>query len=138
MLGALRAASAAAEPQKDVDMGQYWIVVNKTKREFLNPDEFGDGIKLMEFGRSGDGTTAALAVLLARGNGRGGGDCRSSSPLIGSWAGDHVEIAGDYGDETEPGGFTLYSVAEDTYRDISGEMKSILEEDESGTTRGGP
>ncbi len=42
--------------------------------------------------------TAALAVLLASGNGRGGGDLRSDSALVGSWAGHRVVLAGDHDD----------------------------------------
>ena len=114
-------------------MGQYYVIVNLDKGEFLNPHCFGDGIKLMEFGHSTDGTLLALTTLLSNGNGRGGGDIFSSkyrraegrwfrerkrfdegkrkteprfpspekhnNPLIGSWAGDRIVIAGDYGDE---------------------------------------
>lgn len=54
-------------------MGQYYYVVNVTKRQFLHPHKFGDGLKLMEFGASGGGTMLGLAVLLADGNGRGEG-----------------------------------------------------------------
>jgi hypothetical protein len=83
-------------------MGQYYITVNLDRREYLYPHKLGDGLKLMEFGCSSHGTLMALAVLLASGNGRGGGDCRSDSPMIGSWAGNRIVIAGDYGD---PGKF---------------------------------
>lgn len=80
-------------------MGQYHIIVNLDKQEYLDPHKFGDGLKLMEFGGSGDGAMLGLAVLLAKDNGRGGGDLRSDDPIIGSWAGDRIEIAGDYGDK---------------------------------------
>ena len=79
-------------------MGQAYYIVNRTKRQYLNPNRFEDGRKLMEFGASGSGTMMALAVLLADGNGRGGGDLRSESTLIGSWAGDPIVITGDYAD----------------------------------------
>ena len=39
-----------------------------------------------------------LATLLADGNGRGGGDLHSESPIIGSWRGDRIVVAGDYAD----------------------------------------
>jgi hypothetical protein len=80
-------------------MGQNYYIVNPKKRQYLHPHKFGDGLKLMEFGASGSGTMMGLAVLLADGNGRGGGDLRSENPLIGSWAGDPIVIAGDYADE---------------------------------------
>ena len=79
-------------------MGQYYVIVNLDKHEYLKPHDFGEGAKLMEFGASGCGTMGGLAILLSDGNGRGGGDCQSDSPLIGSWVGDHIVIAGDYAD----------------------------------------
>jgi hypothetical protein len=57
-----------------VAVGQYHYVVNLDKREFLHPHRFGDGLKLMEFGCSTEGTLTGLAILLACSNGRGGGD----------------------------------------------------------------
>jgi hypothetical protein len=81
-------------------MGQYYKVVNCTKKEFINAWTFNDGAKLMEFGLSAFGMMSGLAILLTNGNGRGGGDIED--PLIGivgRWAGDRIVIAGDYGDE---------------------------------------
>ena len=80
-------------------MGQYYYIVNTKKRQYLHGHKFGDGIKLLEFGSSGTGTMLGLAVLLADGNGRGGGDLRSQNPIVGSWAGDPIVIAGDYADD---------------------------------------
>jgi hypothetical protein len=40
-----------------------------------------------------------LAILLADGNGGGGGDLRSNNPVVGSWAGDPIVVAGDYATE---------------------------------------
>lgn len=85
-------------------MGQYYLVVNVDKREFLHPHKLGDGLKLMEFGGQGDGTMLALALLLADGCGRGGGDYHAKKgtkpdlDLIGRWKGDRIVIAGDYAD----------------------------------------
>jgi hypothetical protein len=112
-------------------MGQYYKVVNTTKGEFLNPHAFGSGLKLMEFTSDGMSVMQGLGVLLADGNGRGGGDLNSDSPLIGSWAGDKVIIAGDYADE---GKFlpkknskeTLYNYAEVNYVDISNDVIRVL------------
>jgi hypothetical protein len=80
-------------------MGQYYAVVNLDKKEYIFPHRFCDGLKLLEFGCSASGTMTGLALLLADGNGRGGGDIRSDSTLIGSWAGDRIVITGDYADE---------------------------------------
>jgi len=88
-------------------MGQYYIIVNLDKKQFIDPCKFGDGWKLIEFADSTPGTMTALAVLLANGNGRGGGDLDSNDPIIGSWAGDRIVIAGDYAD---PGRFVPKSM----------------------------
>lgn len=79
-------------------MGQYYLVVNVDKGEYLNPHRFGDGLKLLEFGSSASGTMTGLAVLLADGNNRGGGDLRTDHTIVGSWAGDRIVVAGDYAD----------------------------------------
>jgi hypothetical protein len=86
-------------------MGQYYVVVNLDKRQYIHPHKLGDGLKLLEFGASGCGTMTALALLLADGNGRGGGDlylpddCPPDvAAVVGSWAGDRIVVAGDYAD----------------------------------------
>lgn len=58
-------------------MGQYHMVANLDRKEFLYPHKFGDGLKLLEFGCSANGTLTGLALLLAsacKGGARGGGD----------------------------------------------------------------
>lgn len=55
-------------------MGQYHVVVNLDKREFLDPYKLGDGLKMFEHLNSCGGVMAGLHVLLAASNGRGGGD----------------------------------------------------------------
>ena len=80
-------------------MGQYYKIVNLDKQEFLDTYTFNDGAKLLEFGCSSEGTLTALAILLADGNGRGGGDLHSNNSIIGSWAGDRIVVAGDYADK---------------------------------------
>ena len=124
-------------------MSQYYKIVNLDKRQFLDPHKFGDGLKLMEFGNSGCGTLFGLTVLLADGNGRDGGDLDSDDPIIGSWAGDRVVVAGEYADggrflDDEPIGnlektarahytedyakpqnVTLYAYASDHFEDVS-------------------
>lgn len=81
-------------------MGQYYKVFNKTKKEYLDPHTFGNGMKLMEFTSDGRGVLQGLSILLANGNGRGGGDHHSDSQIIGSWSGDNITIDGDYADDT--------------------------------------
>ena len=105
-------------------MGQYYKVVNKTKKEFLDPHSFGHGAKLMEFVSDAEGMLQSLAILLAEGNGRGGGDFSSDNPLIGSWSGDEITIVGDYADSG------LYDIARDSYKDISDDACKMLLEDD--------
>jgi len=83
-------------------MGQYYKICNKTKKEYLNPHTFGNGLKLMEFTSDGSGVLQGLSLLLANGNGRGGGDFRheDKNNLIGSWSGDSITIEGDYADDS--------------------------------------
>lgn len=79
-------------------MGQYYVIVNLDKKQYLHPHRAGDGLKLLEFACSSNATMTCLAILLADGNGRGGGDLRSEDPIVGSWAGDRIVVAGDYAD----------------------------------------
>ena len=80
-------------------MGQYYKIVNVKKKQYITPHTFGDGAKLMEFSMSANGVLAGLAILLADGNGRGGGDLNSENQIVGSWAGDNIVVAGDYADQ---------------------------------------
>ena len=111
-------------------MGQYYKVVNTTKGEVMTPHAFGSGAKLMEFSSDGQSIMQGLAILLADGNNRGGGDLRSDNPLVGSWAGDNIVITGDYADE---GKFVpkknhkqnLYGYSEENYKDISFDVRIV-------------
>ncbi len=119
-------------------MGQYYVVVNIEKKEFLHPHQFGDGLKLLEFGCNSCGILTGLTILLADGNNRGGGDLRSENPIIGSWAGNKIVISGDYADPDKFGIKTstkedqncnLYDKATKYYKDISLEVIEALKED---------
>jgi len=85
-------------------MGQYFLIVNPAKRQYLTSHAFGAGLKLMEFTNQEHGPLQAMAVLMADSNGRGGGDLGTDGltdaelALIGSWAGDPVYVTGDYAD----------------------------------------
>lgn len=115
-------------------MGQYWGIFNIDKKEFLSPEDFYEGLKLMEFIPNSNGIMYALGALLAHGNGRGGGDLQVNhyinrtvseldSQIIGSWAGDRIVIAGDYGD---PG---LYLSDEDIASFTEKEAKEFFSDD---------
>jgi hypothetical protein len=124
-------------------MGQYHLVANLDKREFLYPHEFGDGFKLMEFGQSSGGTLTGLAILLAASNGRGGGDFFDTTTSLehhpGCWAGDRIAIIGDYFEDGDVPGLTLEDMADlwsddpKTWTDISLVVsKTMLEAGEMG------
>jgi hypothetical protein len=114
-------------------MGQYYKIVNIKKKQYISPYIFGDGSKLMEFSMSANGVLAGLAILLADGNGRGGGDLHSENDIVGSWAGDNIVIAGDYADAgkfvKEPEQ-NLYEVASSEGEDISVKVLDALFDDQ--------
>jgi hypothetical protein len=129
-------------------VGQYHIVVNLDKKSYLHPNHLGDGLKLLEFG-DGGATLTALAILLAKDNGRGLGDLHVAMPetplehwendeynlkrvrtphahLVGSWSGDRITIAGDYGDNLPGQEENLYSTAQRDFEDISAPMRELI------------
>lgn len=145
-------------------MGQYHLILNLDKRQYLEPHAFGEGAKLLEFGCSMEGTMTALAALLARDNGKGGGDLyppegTSDTALIGSWAGDRIVIAGDYGepgdlvDSSDAGLFALtqeglrfvlrdpkvapnvYKVAQQIFDNVSDRVIRLLQASEGADTK---
>jgi len=84
-------------------MGQYFLVVNTTKKEYLHPHRFGEGLKFMEFTLDAFGVMHGLAHLLAQSS---DGVHMDNPEITGRWIGDHVVIVGDYDasglfDETE-------------------------------------
>ena len=84
-------------------MGQYHKVVNLDARAFLHPHAFGDGLKLLEFGMSAEGTLTALACLIA-----------DTEDVKGPWARQRLVVTGDYGDEGRwVPERTLYQVVEE-------------------------
>jgi hypothetical protein len=108
-------------------MGQYWLVVNLDKKEYVSPHKLGCGLKLWEQLASHPGTGAALIILCAAmPEPRGGGDFdmdrnwhgpertedypAEPGPMpeeypeiakltIGRWAGDRIALVGDYADD---------------------------------------
>ena len=113
-------------------MGQYYKIVNIKKKQYITPHTFGDGSKLMEFSMSANGVLAGLAILLADGNGRGGGDLHSENDIVGSWSGDNIVVAGDYADAgkfVKESDQTLYEVASNEGEDISLKVLDALFDD---------
>lgn len=106
--------------------GRQRVVVNLDRREKINPAEFGDSRSPGSFAVPDEvgGTLPALAVLLAvssTGGGRGGGDFRGKSPLVGSWGGQRIGLldpadAGDYDDISSRMRDALTAAGEGIYR----------------------
>lgn len=111
-------------------MGQYWMVVNLDKHEYVLPHAVGTGLKLWEQLANHPGTGAALIVLCAAmPEARGGGDFDldanwhgperdmavypgGPAPMpegyqsiarrtIGRWAGDRIALVGDYAEDAD-------------------------------------
>jgi len=123
-------------------MGQYYYVVNLTKKEFLHPHKLGDGLKLQEQLNSTGGTMAALYLLLTCSNGRGGGDVFAPATdaeltmrveeMVGRWAGDAIAIVGDYAEDADlppkhEAGNIYERCRKGEFRDISDEILPVVE-----------
>jgi len=112
-------------------MGQYYRIVNIDKKEFMSPADFGYGLKLLEFadpmGQSM--VTSAMALLMADGNNRGGGDLRTDHEVVGSWAYDRVAVVGDYADPYN--GVEYYHEAgmDGRYRNVSRDIFTAMLDD---------
>jgi hypothetical protein len=103
-------------------MGQYFQVFNLDKKQKLHPHLFNDGLKLLEFGSSGQGTMFGLSLLLRQSSEFGGGDFNYKHGLVdlllGSWAGDRISIVGDYDDSD------IYD--HEAYVDISNDVVEMI------------
>jgi hypothetical protein len=77
-------------------MGQYFMPVNKTKREYFTAWEIGGAAKLWEW--CSNRHAGVLAYLLRKSDEDGGGDIPmdASIEFAGRWAGDEVYLIGDY------------------------------------------
>lgn len=106
-------------------MGQYFIFVNKTKKEFIHPHKLASGLKFWEILAS-PVATRALCFLLRRSNEGGGGDFHGKTfqekktEYCGRWAGDSIEIVGDY-DESN-----IYDLCKDP-SELASHNKWLLE-----------
>ncbi len=105
-------------------MGQYFFIVNMDKKQYLHPHRFGDMLKAVELA-SGTNTLRALAMLLTKSTGGGGGDfAEDPEGIIGSWAGDRIWIVGDY-DSSK-----LFEKAEEEYEEMSPKVIPLLKKED--------
>ncbi len=99
-------------------MGQYYIAVNKKKREYICPWCLGGVAKLWEWAVNPQ--AAIFPALLAKTDEGGGGDPDWGDPKVqavfGRWAGDPVVLVGDY-DSSK-----LFDKARESYANISQEV----------------
>ena len=65
-------------------MGQYYNIINLDKKEAMDPFDFDNGMKLMEWSYTENRMCIAMMNLMA-----------------GPWKGDRVYVIGDYADDTE-------------------------------------
>lgn len=112
------------------------LLVNFDRKEYVRPEAFGDEPDIQSVVRSHDGVLLGLAVLLADGNGRGGGDLDSRAAVIGSWAGQRVAIVdADVVDPalSEPGlaEVPLMQQLLRLGRDVSGDVAAAIAEGDS-------
>ena len=106
-------------------MGQYWLPVNLTKKEFIDPHKMDSGLKLCEQ-LVNRGTPQAMFILLAdMPEPRGGGDF-DQDPIIGRWAGDNIAVVGDYADTGEVGDQIYGYCRSGMYSDVTESVLAVL------------
>lgn len=106
-------------------MGQYYLIANLDKREYLHPHKLGSGLKLWEIAASD--LSRSLILLLQDSDGRGGGDGNIDDPVIaefcGRWKNNRLAIVGDYDSKD------IYHQCEDEseWKDISFPLRYAYE-----------
>lgn len=116
-------------------MGQYHLVVNLDKKEFLHPHKLGSGLKLAEQVYTSPGTGGPLLVLLACSHGRGSGDGEFGKKITGRWTGDRIAVIGDYSEAEDIPGvdaskiYYLCCEGHGEYTDISPMVQKAMEKD---------
>lgn len=98
-------------------MGQYFLVIDLDKKEYISPHELDSGAKLWEI--CANNISRVLPFLLRMSSETGGGDIHEGYVTAGRWAGDRIVVVGDY-DRSH-----LYQDAIESgeYKDISEQVK---------------
>lgn len=112
-------------------MGQYHILVNLDKREYVHPHELGLGLKQYEHTGFEGSLSDAMYLLSMSSPESGGGDFPKIENVSGRWCGDRIVIVGDYTPENAipnvPDSHTLYEIAIANYTNISDSIRSAFE-----------
>jgi hypothetical protein len=112
-------------------MGQYFLIINMDKKQYLHAHKFKDGLKAWEIAAGGQ-MLKGLSLLLTKSDGGGGGDFQEDpTGIVGSWAGDRIWIVGDY-DSSK-----LYDTARQGYENISEKVIPILKKEDLWEQEGG-
>lgn len=113
-------------------MGQYHMLVNLDKKEFVSPHALGLGLKQMEhlsnnhFGQIAS-LSDAMYFLVMTSPERGGGDFARTA-ISGQWVGDRVVVLGDYTDDSDVPGFPYASEIWSEFDDPTKGWTDISEE----------
>jgi hypothetical protein len=113
-------------------VGQYHILVNIDKQEWVDPHGLGLGSKQWEGQVGSEGSLAdAMYVLTMTSPDSGGGDLPFTD-ISGRWCGDRVLIVGDYTKPDAVQGFVgadaIYQLATQSpdYKNITGEVRDAF------------
>jgi hypothetical protein len=115
-------------------MGQYHKLINVDKREYLDPESIGLGVKQWEHQSHPQWKIAgsladAMYILTMTSPARGGGDMPATE-ISGRWAGDRVMVVGDYTEDDDlPAHFMagqLYGLADSSYTEIGEQVREAF------------
>lgn len=123
-------------------MGEYFKIVNPTKKQFLDANQFDEGIKASSvlYGYHAI-ATALLVCNLGQVRFESGKPRHDYGSLSGSWCGDSIFVAGEYAKADEYGVITstqenpdrnLYWMAREEFEDVSYKTIAMLCEGRDG------
>jgi len=94
-------------------VGQYFLLANLDRREYIDPHKIGGALKLWEW--CANDFCRLLPFLLRQSDSLGGGDLHDPEgyEYAGRWAGDRIVLVGDYDSSG------LYHEVRESYTDIS-------------------
>ena len=117
-------------------MKQWYMVVNFTKKEYIDPNKHGSTRGLWAQVSQKYGTGSALLLLLACSNERGDGDLKDhpTEKVVGRWAGDIVIVVGDCAETEDVSTVDVqefnqdYGEGGDKFTDISELVREVFED----------